>query len=255
MNSTVSTDFLRQRRAVYHGLCGVLAEHEADIALSLWMERFQLSGSAFSGLNSFVRELCQQYGRPELQREMLLAINRALMAKEDDLRPAPSLSVDLDPSVATNSRLSAKAPARVEKRPAADPVRAEVVSADATGGAAEFKTAEFQTLQVFLLELFDQVDIVSPASGMQFRDFIKEVVAHSPWSESQQLQLTQLIEQGATVQTRPYRQGQLKTLVKQMQAWLVDSLGEGAATTVVSQAIAGCSQHAAASAYSPRLFF
>lgn len=86
---SMSPDLLRQRRAVHHALCYVLTEDEAESALSSWEKHFDASGSAFSGLNVFAREVCETYAKSGRHRELVQAISRALVSKESDLRPLP----------------------------------------------------------------------------------------------------------------------------------------------------------------------
>jgi hypothetical protein len=86
---SMSPDLLRQKRAVHHALCNVLTEDEAESALTSWEKHSAGSGSAFSGLNVFAREVCEMYAKSGRHRELVQAISRALVSKEGDLRPLP----------------------------------------------------------------------------------------------------------------------------------------------------------------------
>lgn len=228
-------EFIRQRRAIHHGLCAVLTEPEAAVALVVWTEHFSTSGSAFSGLNNFVRDVTSSFDKIELQRELLQAINRALlMTKQEDLRPAPPL-MRLDDPGATAGRV-----------PAATPVP---VSA---GGAND--TPEFQTFQILLLALLGQIDQQSTLSGMNCRNFIKEIVSTLPWSEAQQEQLIKLVDTGNTVQTRAYHAGQLKALLGHLAAWMEDNLGATVSLSIIKKAVGDVEKTAASRQHSPRLF-
>ena len=63
MENNVSPEFLRQRRAVHHGLCSVLSEDEAITVLNQWVSHIGSSGSVFNGLNVFVRNVCMVFDR------------------------------------------------------------------------------------------------------------------------------------------------------------------------------------------------
>jgi hypothetical protein len=94
-SALTSHEFIRQRRAVYHGLCTVLTEPEAAAALVVWTEHFSDPDSAFSGLSSFVRDVSSSFNKVAMQRELLHAISRALVTKPENLRPAPLMEGQL----------------------------------------------------------------------------------------------------------------------------------------------------------------
>lgn len=241
-NRSESPEVVRQRRAVYHGLCAVLSEEEALSVLEMWAEQAKSSQSVFSGLNMFVREVCTKLGKTELQRELSQAINRALMAKPGDLRELPTGEEEVSTVEATPL---AKAP---------EPVAAAANGAAPVPSQSANSTPEFQTFQVLVLSLIDLVDQHSAATGLEFRDYIKDVVLHLPWSEAQQEQLVALVETGSTVQTRAYRAGQLKTLLGHLKSWLVDNIGNAAATLAVDQAVAAAAKSPSGAEYAPKAF-
>lgn len=241
-NRSESPEVVRQRRAVYHGLCAVLSEEEALSVLEMWAEQAKSSQSVFSGLNMFVREVCTNLGKTELQRELSQAINRALMAKPGDLRELP-----------TGEEVAAPVEA-VAPTKAPEPVAAAATGAVPVPSQSANSTPEFQTFQVLVLSLIDLVDQHSVATGLEFRDYIKDVVLHLPWSEAQQEQLVALVETGSTVQTRAYRAGQLKTLLGHLKSWLVDNIGNAAATLAVDQAVAAAAKSPSGAEYAPKAF-
>lgn len=234
MENNVSSEFLRQRRAVHHGLCSVLSEDEAITVLDQWVNHIGASGSVFNGLNGFVRNVCTQLGKAELQREMLQSINRALMAKEEELRVVPDLGGIKNSPVKNKPSL----------------VAAETSAA--TESANE--TAEFNSFQIFLTATMEQVDNLSDSMGLDLRVFVQQVVENLPWSEAQHEQMLKFLESGRTIQTRAYRPGQLKALMGHIRIWLVDNLGETASGRALEMAIAKVEQAPANKAYSCKQF-
>lgn len=234
MENNVSSEFLRQRRAVHHGLCSVLSEDEAINVLNQWVSHIGQSGSVFNGLNVFVRNVCTQLGKTELQRELLQSINRALMAKEDELRAAPELNGSKPAAVKTQAR-----------------------QADAVAAASDKPndTPEFASFQALLLALLEQVDQLSDSMGLDLRVFVQQVVENLPWSEAQQQQMLRLVDSGHTIQTRAYRPGQLKALMGHIRVWLVDNLGETASGRTLELALAKVERMPSNKAYPGKQFF
>jgi hypothetical protein len=241
----VNPEILRQRRAVYHGLCSVLTEAEAFAALAIWDENASQSKSVFSGLNVYVRDVCTQFGKIEAQRELSQAINRALIAKSGDLTPLPESAPTVSQSEVGEVVESLSKPA---------PVAAAPVTPAANFSDTATITPEFQTFQVLLLGVLEHVDKQSATTGLECRDFIREVVSHLPWSEAQQQQLINLVDTGNTVQTRSYRAGQLKTMFGHLKAWLDDNVGKPASALAIDQALATAAKSSYASDYAPKLF-
>jgi len=241
----LNPEILRQRRAVYHGLCSVLTEAEAFTALAIWDENASQSKSVFSGLNVYVRDICTRFGKIEAQRELSQAINRALIAKSGDLTPLPEEAPKVAKSEAGEIVEADSKPAPV--------VVAPVTPATNYNDTATI-TPEFQSFQVLLLALLEHVDKQSATTGLECRDFIKDVVSHLPWSEAQQQQLISLIDTGSTVQTRSYRAGQLKTMFGHLKAWLDDNVGKPASALAIDQALATAAKSSYASDYAPKMF-
>jgi hypothetical protein len=241
----INPETLRQRRAVYHGLCSVLTESEAIAALAIWDESASQSKSVFSGLNVYVRDICTKFGKIEAQRELSQAINRALIAKSGDLTQLPE---DVPKVVQSEPREIEK----IVSQPI--PVTVAPVAPTPNYNDTATITPEFQSFQVLLLALLDHVDKQSATTGIECRDFIKEVVSHLPWSEAQQQQLITLVETGSTVQTRSYRAGQLKTMFGHLKAWLDDKIGKPASALVVDQALTIAAKSSYANDYAPKMF-
>jgi hypothetical protein len=237
MENNVSTEFLRQRRAVHHGLCSVLSEDEAITVLNQWVSHIGNSGSVFNGLNVFVRNVCTQLGKSELQREMLQSINRALMAKEEELRAAPDIS-GVKP-VAEKAKVRSAAPKEV------------AIEVSDSG----IDTAEFESFQSLWNALLEQVANQSDTMALDLRVFVQQVVENLPWSEAQHEQMLRFVETGRTAQTRAYRPGQLKTLMGHIRIWLTDNLGETASGRTVDMAISHAEQSATNKRYACKQFF
>ena len=240
MENNVSSEFLRQRRAVHHGLCSVLSEDEAINVLNQWVSHIGQSGSVFNGLNVFVRNVCTQLGKAELQREMLQSINRALMAKEDELRAAPDISGSKPATTKSQAKPQTKQVAATA---------AAVVSDNPND------TPEFASFQALLLALLEQVDQLSDSMGLDLRVFVQQVVENLPWSEAQQQQMLKLIESGHTIQTRAYRPGQLQVLMGHIRVWLVDNLGETASGRTLELALAKVERTPSNKIYPSKQFF
>jgi hypothetical protein len=232
-----ASDFIRQRSAVYHGLRQVLTETEASAALVLWSERFSETGSVFSGLNNFVHDVCTSYNKPALQRELVQAINKALILREGELPDAPAIGAPGNGNLGNVT----SSPSIKQATPSA-------------AGQATVNTPEFQTFKILILDVLGQVQKHQADLGASCREFIKESVNNMPWSEAQQEQLIQLLDTGHTVQIRVYRPGQLKTLMSHLTVWLEENLGADIATRMVDQAIADVSKIAEARHHSPELF-
>jgi hypothetical protein len=243
----INPETLRQRGAVYHGLCSVLTEEEALAALAIWDESASQSKSVFSGLNLYVRDVCSRFGKIEYQRELSHAINRALIAKSGDLIPLPEILPKVVPSEINGSEKALGQQGIVV---------AELLIPAANSNYSDTATItpEFQSFQVLLLALLEYVDKQSATTGLECRDFIKEVVSHLPWSEAQQKQLINLMDSGHTVQTRSYRAGQLKTMFSHLRAWLDDNIGKSATALAIEQALGVASKSAYASDYAPKMF-
>jgi len=216
----LSPESLRQRRAIHLGLTSILTPDEANAALESWSTYFNESGSVFSGLNAFARDICDSFGKTGQHRELVKALNRALLTKD---------------ASASNTRGAVKTekPARTIPKPSFDdapppePAIAEQV----------ISTPDFQTFQVLLLNLLRLVEENRDDLRFSAHRFLEEVIEHMPWSEPQQQQLMSLVVNGTTVQTRSYRADQLKAFLKHFRSWMNDELGSTVAGNLLKQAL------------------
>lgn len=227
----LADELMWQKRAIYHALSGVLAENDAINAMNAWVKKFSTSGSVFGGLNQFAREVCDAYGHTGRHHELVRAMNRALVSDLNELRPLP----DEDQPVA---------------KTAPEPVKVEQAAAEPS-----LKTPEFECFKTLLLALLAAVEEHRADMGPATRHFLKEVIENLPWSPTQQQQVLDLLDKGQTQQMRPYRPGQLKTLMSHLVIWLQEKLDKDIAVLAVRQAIKEAGKTLAGTEYSPKEFF
>lgn len=233
----LADELIWQKRAIHHALCGILAESDAANALHAWVKKFSATGSVFGGLNQFAREVCDTYGQPGRQHELVRAMNRALVGNVNELRPLP----DQQPEPV---KTRAKVREEVVLKPDEDSL-----------ALASVRTPEFECFKVLLPALMAAIEQHSPHELAASRDFLSEVVENLPWSPAQQQQVLDLLVKGDAEQVRPYRSGQLKTLLNHLVVWLQEKIDRETAIMIVRQAIKDTSKTLAGSAYSPKEFF
>lgn len=226
-----------QKRAIHHALCGILAESDAAHALHAWVKKFSAGGSVFGGLNQFAREVCETYGHPGRHHELVRAMNRALVGNVNDLLPLP----DQQPE-------PVKAKAKVREEAIIKPSE-EALPPSST------RTPEFDCFKTLLPALLSAIAQHSPHLVDGSRAFLAEVVDNLPWSPAQQQQVLDLLGKGETEQTRPYRPGQLKTVLSHLTVWLQEKSDRETMILIVRQAIKETGKTLAGAAYSPKEFF
>ena len=230
--NAISPELQRKKNAIYHALCTILSDEEAEAAVSSWMQNFSGSASAFIGLNLFAREVCKTYGKHERQRELVQALSRALLIKEVGQSgfvvstPTTPLKIIPEPEESTE-------------------VWAETA----------VDTPEFASFQAMILIWLDALTHHNAQLVGQCEGFLLGVIDALPWSPAQQEQVIKLIKNRTTVQTRTYRTGQLKTFVHHLTVWMQDTLGVEVGDGIVRLVIAAASNTAAGMAYSPQEFF
>ena len=233
----LADELVWQKRAIYHALCGILAESDAAFALHAWVKKFSASGSVFGGLNQFAREVCDTYGQPGRHHELVRAMNRALVGNVNELRPLP----DQQPE-----------PVKTKAK-----VREEVVLKPSENSLqlVSVHTPEFDCFKALLPALMAAIAQHSPHELTASRDFLIQVVDNLPWSPAQQQQVLDLLARGDAEQVRPYRSGQLKTLLNHLVVWLQEKIDKETAIMIVRQAVKDTSKTLAGTAYSPKAFF
>ena len=228
---------IMQKRAIHHALCGVLAEGDAADALHAWVKKFSARGSVFGGLNQFAREVCDAYGHPGRHHELVRAMNRALVGSVSELRPLPEQQPE-----------KVQVKAKVLREVIIKPVEESLP-------AGTMRTSEFECFKTLLPALMTAIEQHKPELVIASRNFLKEVVDNLPWSPAQQQQVVDLLDKGDAEQMRPYRAGQLKTLMSHMTVWLQEKLDKETAILIVRQAIKESSKTLAGTTYSPKEFF
>jgi len=230
----LSPEVQRQRQAIYVGLTSVLSADQANAALESWSIYFNETGSVFNGLNTFARDVCESFDISGQQRDLVKALNRALLSKDPSSpRTAPS-----------------------PRRPAAaeDTGPTPVAEHDAAPASSAITTPEFQTFQYLVTDLLQLVENNRSGLKRQAVDFLKEVVESMPWSEAQQQQITTLLETGNASQTRTYRGDQLKALLKHFRSWMADEIGTNVAGNLFKQALQDTEKTSFGIRYSPNNF-
>ncbi|MBA3695303.1 MAG: hypothetical protein H0W85_00685 [Methylotenera sp.] len=219
-----------QRKAFYTGLISILTEEQANEALVKWATFINETGSAFNGLNSFARDVCKNYHKDNQQRDLVRALNRALFYKD---------------KTAANK----------------DEVKTPVIAMDPTLDADQsilmdqpISTTDFQTFEYLFVKILKLVKAHSNETSMALHPFLNELIQSMPWSETQQQQITILIDSGTTTQMRAYRPDQLKTFLKHLRSWLVDEIGKQEAEALLIQAIKETEQQSVSVKYSPLNF-
>jgi thioesterase domain-containing protein len=117
------------------------------------------------------------------------------------------------------------------------------------------KTAEFECFKTLLLALLGAVEEHRAEMGSATRHFLREVIENLPWSPAQQQQIFDLLEKGESQQIRPYRPGQLKTLMSHLTVWLQERLDKDIAILAIRQAIKETGKTLAGTEYPPKAFF
>ena len=164
-------------------------------------------------------------------------MNRALVGSVSELRPLPEQQPE-----------KVQVKAKVLREVIIKPVEESLP-------AGTMKTSEFECFKTLLPALMTAIEQHKPELVIASRNFLKEVVDNLPWSPAQQQQVVDLLDKGDAEQMRPYRAGQLKTLMSHMTVWLQEKLDKETAILIVRQAIKESSKTLAGTTYSPKEFF
>ncbi len=235
----LSPELQRQRQAVYSGLTSVLSVDQANAALESWSIYFSETGSVFNGLNAFARDVCASFDISGQQRDLVKALNRALLSKDSGDRPA-----------------AVQAIARPVERKSALTVDTKSAPANSTNNTTTTSelTPDFQTFHYLLADLLQMLENYRSGFKLQALDFLNEVILSMPWSEAQQQQMAVLLATGSTVQTRNYRVDQLQSLLKHFRSWMADEVGAKVAENLTQQALQHTESSLAGIKYAPGNF-
>ena len=221
-----------QRKAIYAGLTSILTEVEANEALEKWASYFSETGSVFNGLNNFARDICIRFDKNDQQRELVRALNRALIIRDSIIKDKP-----------VNSK-------------AARPTSAELAETEEISSYVDqrISTPDFQTFQCLLSNIINMIEKLNSPASVALKPFLSELIESMPWSEAQQQQMMILVDTGSTNQVRSYRPDQLKTFLSHMRTWMTDELGSADAIRILKQAVKNTEKMPAATDYSPKNF-
>ena len=219
-----STIQLTQRNAIYIGLTSILTEEQANAALQTWSTYFNDSTSVFNGLNSFARDVCKHYDKNDQQRELVRALNRALINKDNTITSKNTASKNIEP---------------IESSFIEESLTPETTSDEVNVATTEqtISTPDFQTFQSLLLKLMSLIEENRKGISETLHAFLNELTESMPWSEAQQQQIFALMTTGSTSQTRTYRPDQLKSFMKHFRSWMEDEMGNAEAKRLLSEAI------------------
>ena len=221
-----------QRKAIYAGLTSILNEEEANEALEKWASYISETGSVFNGLNNFARDICIRFDKNDQQRELVRALNRALIIRDSIIKDKP-----------VNSK-------------AARPTSAELAETEEISSYVDqrISTPDFQTFQCLLSNIINMIEKLNSPASVALKPFLSELIESMPWSEAQQQQMMILVDTGSTNQVRSYRPDQLKTFLSHMRTWMTDELGSADAIRILKQAVKNTEKMPAATDYSPKNF-
>lgn len=231
-----------QRLAIYAGLTTIFSDEQANAALEKWSSYFAEGGSVFNGVNNFAKDICKIYNKDDKQRELVRALNRALIHKDNLVKDA-NIS-----SPTTTSKVNAankEVPANVELAETVEP---------ALFIEQPISTPDFQTFELLLMKIMKLVEAQNKDISLGLVPFLSELIESMPWSETQQQQMTILISAGETTQMRAYKADQLKSFLKHLRSWVADELGSKDADRIVKQAVKETETTPAGIRYSPRNF-
>ena len=239
-----------QKKAIYNGLLTILSDVQASDVLDDWSKYFNETDSVFNGLNNFARDVCKTYQKDDQQRDLVRALNRALLFKDQGVSaPTSSAKPSTKESVVDTKStgifdvgvLTPTSPENTqdEKSLFAD----QVIS-----------TPDFITFQHLLLKLTNLVQEFNENIGEEMHLFLNELIQSMPWSETQQQQLTILLATGSTNQVRTYKPDQLKSFFKHWRTWLTDEMGEKDADKLINQAVNETEMLGSSAQYSARKF-
>lgn len=221
-----------QRKAIYAGLTSILTETEANEALEKWVSYFSETGSVFNGLNNFARDICIRFDKNDQQRELVRALNRALIVRDTIIKDRPVISKD------------------------AAPASAELDDTEEISSYIDqrISTPDFQTFQCLLMNIISMIEKLNSPASIALKPFLSELIESMPWSEAQQQQMMMLVDTGNTNQVRSYRPDQLKTFLNHMRTWMTDELGSADEIRILKQAVKDTEKMPAATDYSPKNF-
>lgn len=246
-----------QKKAIYNGLLTILSDAEANSVLDDWFKYFNETDSVFNGLNNFARDVCKTYQKDGQQRDLVRALNRALLFKDQGVSAATNRakpSAPKGPVVDTTSSTSIFDVGVLTTSIVASTNPGIALDEKSLYADQTISTPDFVTFQHLLLKLMNLVNEYNETIGEKMHLFLNELIQSMPWSETQQQQLTILLATGSTNQVRTYKPDQLKTFFKHWRTWLSDEMGEKDADNLINQAVNETEVLGSSAQYSARKF-
>lgn len=225
------------QNAVYAGLISVFNEEEATLALNSWELHTNGSDSLFNGVNSFAREICNSLNKPEKHRDLVKALNRALILR----KPISNVNKSSNQNVAETPPSSLITHSFASKTPSVT---------DHNIG-----TSAFLSFQLVLLTLIKHLTLQGDATKNNAVIFLNEITENMPWSEIQQEQILALINEGSIQPARTYKLDQLKNFLKYFKSWMRDEIGIIVTNDLINQVIDEVAVMNEAQKFSPKDLF
>lgn len=139
-----------QRKAIYTGLNSILTEAEANKALEKWASYYSEKGSVFNGLNNFACDICIRFDKNDQQRELVRALNRALIFRASVTKNKPVISNDAAPAI-TELADAEEVPSYFDPR---------------------ISTPDFQTFQCLLMNIINTIEKHNPPANIALKLFL-----------------------------------------------------------------------------------
>jgi hypothetical protein len=227
-------------QVVYACLTNIFNAEEANLALKSWAHHSSGASSAFNGINSFAREICNNLNQPEKHRELAKALNRALI-------------IQLSPSTANKPSAPELVEANNDNLQKEKSISKHIGSSTSTEPA--LANSSFLTFQFIILEVMKYLTRQGETTKAEAVEFLNEITETMPWSEIQQQQILALINDGKLQPLRTYKLDQLKNFIKYFKTWISDKLGNDAANLIVTQVTEHVATMKETKDVSPKIFF
>ena len=235
---------LTQQNAIYRGLTSILTAEQANAALKTWSTYFNDTGSVFNGLNSFARDVCKHYNKDDQQRELVRALNRALINKNNGVLEKSTITQNTVTKETVSQNIESinnkiANTSSVKELAANDSLTNEILADESTIEINEqvISTPDFQTFQCVFLKLIRLIEENRKGINEALHAFLNELTESMPWSEAQQEQIFALMATGNTIQIRTYRPDQLKSFMKHLRSWMEGEMGTANTKRILNQAV------------------
>jgi hypothetical protein len=201
------TDASAIQQVIYSCLTSLFNEEEANYAIKSWNSH-NSSSQGFEGINLFAREVCTNLNQPEKRRDLVKALNRALITKY----AAKGISTEEQSSTSqlVNESTHSKPFPKLS-------ISVPFFQVNEIAG--------FHTFQLILLEIIQLTSLKDEALTAKTEMFMREITENMPWSDNQQLVMLALIESKSLQASRSYKIEHLKSFLKYLKSWLTGEIG------------------------------